>query len=129
MPTLQHRILIVDDEAIIGLCLASELEELGHQVAGPFVTGAEALQQLKTDIPDVAIVDVSPQDSSGLELARGLRQKGVPFVFFSADDRSASRVLVEFDKAPWVEKPALLPEILDAIDQAYDRQGVEATAA
>jgi len=115
-----HRILLAEDDGIIGWDLSDELEGAGFAVAGPFATLAETLAYLSDHTPSAAIVDVQLQDASCDALADVLRDRGIPFLVHSG---SSPRHLGEsLERAPWLEKPAkpavliaalatLLPEV------------------
>ncbi|MEJ1938034.1 hypothetical protein WDZ92_48190, partial [Nostoc sp. NIES-2111] len=49
--------LIVEDEALIALTMEDAFIDAGHQVGGPFGTGAEAEAWLAVNTPAVAVVD------------------------------------------------------------------------
>jgi DNA-binding response OmpR family regulator len=51
------RILVVEDEWLIGEELKDQLEELGHEVMGPALNCAAALELVFRSRPDLAVVD------------------------------------------------------------------------
>jgi DNA-binding response OmpR family regulator len=108
-------VLVAEDEAIIGLDLSDELEQLGFNVVGPFMRNSAALAWLSKITPDLAILDVRLEDGTCLDLARELRRRGVPFVFFSGSGGLRSQMESEFPGAPWVAKPATLAHLLGAV--------------
>jgi CheY-like chemotaxis protein len=67
------QILLVDDQADAVDALAMLLELDGHEVRTAY-SGAGALAIVNTFIPDLAFIDVSMPDMSGMDLARRLRQ-------------------------------------------------------
>lgn len=75
-------VLVVEDEALIRLNTIDILQEQGLTVleAG---TGADALVIAARTTPDVLIVDVGLPDTSGVELARKLRERhgSLPVIF------------------------------------------------
>ena len=112
-----RRVLVVENELVIGLDLADSLARLGYDVAGPFGQTREALAWLDANTPDAAILDLGLADGSGIDVARNLRLKGVPFVVFSgASHRDA--LDRELSRTPWIEKPAVLAQVLDALELA-----------
>lgn len=67
------RIFIVDDHPLVCAGLAHEIaSETDLAVCGQAHTSADALQQMAAHPPDVAVVDLSLADGSGLELIKDL---------------------------------------------------------
>ena len=112
-----RHVLVVENELVIGLDLADGLSRLGFQVAGPFGLSTEALAWLDAHTPDVAILDLGLADGSGIDVARDLRKRGVPFVVFSGASHKDA-LDRELSQMPWVEKPAALAHVLDALELA-----------
>lgn len=79
------RILVVEDEYIVGFEMLLTLEEMGYRTVGPAATGQEALAMAKTERPDVALMDIIlAGEMNGVETARLLMEKGVPIIFTTA---------------------------------------------
>lgn len=79
------KILLVEDEVLIALEQRLYLESVGHEVFGPALTSAEALELASLEKPDLALVDVHlAQHSSGLDAARGLAALGVPCLYVTS---------------------------------------------
>jgi CheY-like chemotaxis protein len=106
-------VLLAEDNACIGLTLQDDLESVGYGVAGPFSTCVEALAWLRSATPDVAVLDVLLSDGPCCELARELKERGVPFVVYSGTSRA--HCPPEFREVPWIGKPAPHEQVLDAI--------------
>ena len=69
------RILIVEDEFIVGLHLESIFERLGHEVVGVVADEAEALHLVATEQPDLIVTDVHlARGGDGLKVAREAQQ-------------------------------------------------------
>jgi DNA-binding response OmpR family regulator len=105
-------VLVVESDAVIGMSLAEDLNEDGFHVAGPFAC-AGALGWLETGTPDLAVLDVDLQSGPCVDLARQLRDRGVPFMIFSSHDQSLA--LEEFRKVPWLSMPAYSRSLTDAL--------------
>ena len=105
-------VLVVEQNAIIGLSLAADLEDQGYDVAGPFAC-AGALAWLDAHTPDRVILDADLQRGACIELARQLRGRGIPFLVFSSHDRRA--VVDEFRDVPWLSMPAEFSAVLDRL--------------
>ena len=115
-----REVLVVENELVIGLDLADGLTGLGYRIAGPFGLSAEALSWLESHTPDLAILDLGLADGTGLDVARDLRRRGVPFVVFSGASLK-DQVDGELSRMPWVEKPATLMHVVQALEQASVR--------
>jgi CheY-like chemotaxis protein len=77
-----RKILIVEDEFIIALDLASTFERCGAVVIGPATTLSAALE-LANASPhiDAAVLDVRLQDDLVFPVADALRRRSIPYVF------------------------------------------------
>lgn len=70
-------ILLVDDHPLLRAGLAARLlAEPDLKVVGEAASEAEALELLRNGLPDLAIIDISLRDSSGLDLVRQIRVRG-----------------------------------------------------
>ena len=86
-----HTILIVDDHSIVRHGLASLLaREKGFSVIGEAGDYGEAFEFLARHKPDVAIVDITLKDKSGLELIRDAKEKypDIKYLVLSMHDES-----------------------------------------
>ena len=70
--TQTKKILLVDDQADAIDALAMLLEMDGHAVRTAY-SGTDALAVVENFVPDLALIDVSMPDMSGMQLARILR--------------------------------------------------------
>ena len=64
------RVVIAEDEAIIRLDLKETLEEEGYEVVGETGRGDEAVELVKEQHPDLAILDVKMPGMDGLDRRR-----------------------------------------------------------
>lgn len=75
------RILLIEDEPLVAMEMASELEAAGCAVVGPAGT-VKSARRLIADTPcDAALVDANLAGHPVDELAAALTQKGIPFAF------------------------------------------------
>ncbi len=65
-------ILVVDDDAPIREALTSGLQKLGHEII-PAATGAAALEEVRRQPVDLAIIDLKLPDMEGTDLFEALR--------------------------------------------------------
>jgi response regulator NasT len=85
MATERLRILIVEDETLVGMGLQDHLTRMGHEVIAQAASAAEALEQFRDRQPDVVLVDVRLNGGDGIELAKEcLRVRRVPMIVISA---------------------------------------------
>ncbi|MFG1376810.1 response regulator [Xanthobacter autotrophicus] len=97
------RILIVEDDFMIGIHLAEMLEGMGYEVCSVEATEADAVAAAERCRPDLMIVDAWLRDGSGIAaVATICRSRPVPHVFVSGDAASVRAVL---PAAVVVEKP------------------------
>ncbi|WP_271594772.1 response regulator [Bradyrhizobium sp. CCBAU 65884] len=77
------RILVVEDEYLIALELDTELRAAGYHVIGPASDIDGALDLLKTERPDAAVLDVNLAGEWITPVAETLRAMAVPFILAS----------------------------------------------
>jgi response regulator NasT len=81
----RRRVLIVEDDTLVGMGLKSHLERLGHGVIGQAATAAEAMRFFQEQKPDLVLVDIRLNGIDGLDLAAQLlQQRRVPILVISA---------------------------------------------
>lgn len=91
LPLSGLRVLVVEDDWLIAEDLAHELERFGADVVGPVESVDRALQQVRTGTPiDFALVDVNLDGEPSYAVADMLQERGVPFVFATGSDPSAT---------------------------------------
>jgi CheY-like chemotaxis protein len=76
-----RRILVIEDEILIGMLLEDMLADLGYGVAGVVPQLSEALAAARRETFDLAILDVHLHGESVFPVADVLAERGVPFVF------------------------------------------------
>jgi len=112
------RILVVEDNAMIGILLAEMLEEMGHDVCAIEETEANAVAAAIRCRPQLMIVDVGLGEGSGVSAVDEISRTGsVPHIFISGD---ISRVKVLRPWAVALQKPFREPELERAIRRAFD---------
>lgn len=110
------RILIVEDDVMIGGLLAETLEDLGHIVCAVETKAADAVTAAARYHPDAMIVDVRLGEVSGVAAVKEILRAGfVPHVFVTGD---VLRDLSLGPNAVLIQKPFRGPDIVQAIQQA-----------
>jgi DNA-binding response OmpR family regulator len=85
----RKRVLIIEDEASIGLMVAEILADEGFGVIGPVGNRREALSALEDRQPHAAVLDLGLEDGFCVGLTRELRARATPF-FSRATHETAS---------------------------------------
>jgi DNA-binding response OmpR family regulator len=80
-------VLVVEDDAIIGMVLEECLSDNGYEVCGIAGTASEALAIAERTKPDLAIVDVRLRKGNGIEVARKLEHEYSTAVLFATGNR------------------------------------------
>ncbi len=118
-----ERILVVDDEPDISWVLEHVLKEKGI-VPKKALSGQEALELVKRDCFQMAIVDAKLPDMEGLELAKRIRevQPAVRLImisgYYSKDEAYIQSALADGLIGGFIVKPFLNDEILKAVEVA-----------
>jgi len=114
------RILIVEDDPLIGFDLAVELEAHGFAIVGVAPTVAKALALYRQHGCDVAVLDVKLGRETSAEIATTLSTARVPFV--AVTGYSVDQCPREFAGMPLLSKPfqtqLLVAELLRQLPQA-----------
>jgi AmiR/NasT family two-component response regulator len=117
------RILIAEDETIIRLDLKQLLERAGFVVCAEAKDGVEAVELSRSELPDLAVLDVKMPRLDGIEAARQiLDERPIPIVMLTAygQDELVSRA-VEAGVFGYLVKPFRETDLLPAIQTARAR--------
>ena len=117
------RILVAEDETIIRLDLRELLERSGFEVCAEAKDGLEAIELARTELPDLAVLDVKMPRLDGIEAARRiLDERPIPIVMLTAygQDELVARA-VEAGVFGYLVKPFREQDLLPAIRTARAR--------
>ena len=110
------RVLVVEDNGMIGMLLAEMLEAMGHSVCAIETTEAAAVAAALRYTPDLVIVDVLLGDGCGVSAMEEIRRIGhVPHVFVTGDTARAKALAPD---AVVMQKPFREADIARAIQRA-----------
>ena len=99
------------------MMLEDFISSLGHDVAGPCETVADALSTIESGKKfDLAILDVNLKGENVWPVATALRERGIPFVLASGGH--VERPPAEFADTPMIEKPYTIDRVTPIIDAA-----------
>lgn len=81
----KHRVMIVEDDTLVGMGLRAQLEKLGHAVVGQAANAAEAHALYADKQPDIVLMDIRLDDADGITLAgQLLALRRCPMIILSA---------------------------------------------
>lgn len=113
------RIVVCDDEPLARARLVRIVQELGHQVVAQATTGAEAIIAIKTEHPDVILLDIRMPEMDGVRCAQEINRFEYPpaVIFVTAYDHYAIAAF-KAHAIGYILKPANKDELLDALNNA-----------
>jgi DNA-binding response OmpR family regulator len=116
---LDHvRILLVEDDPIIGLDLRDMLEAAGAVVLGPAYDSASALTLLGEGPVDLAVLDNIIVGGDSTPVADALIQQGVPFLFHTSQRGTLDE---RYPQVPIIDKPSRPGELVAALHSLVPR--------
>lgn len=118
------RILIVDDEPKIVRLVVDYLAAAGFTVSTAG-TGNEALMRVRTERPDLVVLDLGLPGLDGLDVTRAIRRSGeLPIIMLTARDDETDRVLgLELGADDYVTKPFSPRELVARVRAVLRRHG------
>jgi two-component system KDP operon response regulator KdpE len=118
------RILAVDDESNIRRLLKANLENKGYEVSTA-MDGAEALEKVATELPDLMILDINMPKMGGFETCRQLRQwSQIPIIMLSArGDQTDKVTCLELGADDYITKPFGISELEARVKAVLRRTG------
>ncbi len=127
---MKPRILIVEDEPGIADTLQYALRTDGFEPVW-VGTGAEAVSQMRSEVPALVILDVGLPDASGFEVFKRLREVAdVPVVFLTARSDEIDRVVgLELGADDYVPKPFSPRELVARVRSVLRRSARPAPVA
>ena len=86
------KILVVEDEMIIGAKISMQLTSLGYEVTGILPRGEEAILHVADNRPDIVLLDINLKGKlDGIETADQLQQHGhIPIIYITANSDEAT---------------------------------------
>ena len=112
------RVLVVEDDILIGTLLAETLGAMGYDVCAIETTETGAVIAAARCCPDLMIVDARLRDGSGISAVEGILRTGwVPHVFMSGE---ISTIQALRPGAIVIQKPFRDMELNRAIQRALD---------
>ncbi len=87
------KIVVVEDEMIVGMMIKLKLEKMGYSVTGFASKGKEAISMVGAIHPDLILMDIRLKGGmDGVETAMKIRESySIPIVFITADSSKVTR--------------------------------------
>src|SRR5665213_3993847 len=112
------RVLVVEDDVLIGMLFADALAAMGHDVCAIEATEADAVAAAARYKPDLMIVDARLREGSGVSAVEEILRTGwVPHVFVSGE---TSGIRALRPDAIVIQKPFRDADLKRAIQRALD---------
>lgn len=112
------RVLVVEDEFMIGLDIGQQLASAGFEVVGPATSVAKALRLVAQQGCDVAVLDVNLNGETCEPVAEKLRASGKPFVLLTG--YSPDVLQSSFRDMTILRKPPCTADLLAAVHRCAD---------
>lgn len=118
------RVLIVDDHPVVRYGLKEMLShEPDLEICGEAASSAEALTQVESLSPDVAVIDLSLQGAGGLELIKQIRCRWPEtkmLVSSMHDEELFAERALQAGAMGYIQKREAMDEIVDALRTVLD---------
>lgn len=110
-----HRILLVEDDVLIGMMLVDMFDALGLPEPAQATSNAEALAIIAAEPLSGALIDINLGDEKGWPIADALAERNIPFAFTSG---GGDRIPDSHAHRRLVPKPFRIGDIEQAIGES-----------
>ncbi|GAA0742383.1 LytR/AlgR family response regulator transcription factor [Gaetbulibacter jejuensis] len=125
------KILIVEDEMVIGANISLQLSSLGYEITGVIPRGEEAIINVKQDTPDIILMDINLKGAlDGVETVKLIQKEfDIPIIYLTANADDA-----HFNKAKatnphaFISKPFKKLDLQHAIELVISKQDLKHNA-
>lgn len=111
------RVLVAEDEMIVGYDLCDTVSEAGYMVEGPFDDLSSAMLAFQKSKPDIAILDVQLGDGIVYPLAEQMMAENVKVIFHSGQ-LTPKEVASRFPDVEMLTKPCPPAEVIHSVRRA-----------
>jgi DNA-binding response OmpR family regulator len=124
-----YRILVVDDEERMVRFIRLNLEHDGFQVVEAY-RGTQAMDKLRSTLPDLVLLDVMLPDIEGFEVLQMIREvSSVPVIMLTAKGEEDDRVRgLELGADDYITKPFSPRELVSRVKAVLRRTESSATS-
>lgn len=120
-PLWERKVLVVEDEMIVGMFIEDVLLAAGCAVIGPVGRLEDALALAGEATIDIALLDINLNGRETYPIADLLDGRGIPYVF--ATGYGAAGLRSAYGGAPTLQKPFQETELVRMLASALARTG------
>jgi DNA-binding LytR/AlgR family response regulator len=124
MTVIPIKILIVEDEMVIGANISLQLSVLGYEITGILPRGKEALAHVKKNQPDIILMDINLKGEwDGIETAQQINKKQhIPIIYLTANaDEDHFKRAKATNPYAFISKPFKKLDLQRAIELTLNR--------
>jgi len=123
--TQNQKILVVDDEERMARFIRLNLEHDGFQVIEAY-RGQNAMDKLRTALPDLILLDIMMPDIDGFEVLKMIREiSGVPVIMLTAKGEEDDKVKgLELGADDYITKPFSPRELVSRVKAVLRRSEI-----
>jgi two-component sensor histidine kinase len=114
-PVSRRRILVVEDEGLVGALTSELIDQMGYSALGPCMDLNEAMGVMRRNHIDGAVLDVNLGGELVFPLAKALIDRSIPVVFLTGYEKTA--VGGGFEVFPILQKPVAADELRNVLSQ------------
>lgn len=117
------RILIAEDDPLVAVTLSDQIAELGHNVVAVASDGEEAVEMVRQEHPDIAILDIKMPNRDGISAAEEItRDFDIPILMLTAySERPLVMRAAEAGALAYLLKPVAAEELTASLSLAIAR--------
>lgn len=120
------KLIIIDDHPLVSGGVTMMLKDVGYlQIAASLQSGKEALEYLKTQTPDIILLDINLPDIDGLQLCETIRKNNKQVKIIGLTSTNEAGIITQFlakGGNGYLLKNMEREELLTAIDEVMDNK-------
>ncbi len=122
---MKHKVMIVEDEILIGMMIKKKISQQGYNVCEIATTGEQAIEWAQIEKPDMVLMDICLAGPiNGIEAARQIKKEmKTPIVFFTGNSNDKTLIEQSKDVNPVdiVDKLGPIENLFQAIEKAVNQ--------
>ena len=121
-PERVRRVLLVEDNFLLALTVASVIGASGHRVIGPVASARQAEEAARDEELDAAVFDLRVAGGTTASAMELLHERGVPYLIVSAY-RPEEWLPAHLCAAPYLSKPVEAADLMRALRDLLGEDG------